>query len=79
MTGTPPRPDDTAQHGAAARLSAQRPGWVVIWVPRKQQFQARHSAAGWTDSPVTGATLQELAAGMARVRPRAQPAAGETR
>jgi hypothetical protein len=79
MTGTPPPDTDAAQHQAAARLSAQRPGWVVIWVPRKQQFQARLADGGWADRPVTGSTPQELTAGMARVRPGTARGAGGNR
>ena len=66
--GTAP---DTAQHEEAARIRADWPGWVVIWVPAKAQFQARPAfSPRWRDIVAAGTTRQELTAAMARLRPR---------
>lgn len=75
MTGRPPLESgkDAAQHEAAARVRAQRPGWVVIWVPRKAEFQARPGfRSRWADTVATGSTPEELAAAMDKIRPAAR-------
>jgi hypothetical protein len=79
MTGQPMPGNDTdaAQHAAAARVRDERSGWVVIWVARKSQFQARPDFPAPADTVVTGSTPEELTAGIDRFKVKSRPAAGQ--
>jgi hypothetical protein len=66
-------PDDPAKRAAAARVRDQWPGWVVIWVPRKSEFQARPNFPAPANTVVAGRTPEELTAGMSKVRPNPRP------
>jgi hypothetical protein len=65
---------DAAKRTAAARIRDAWPGWVVIWLPRKSEFQARPDFPAPRNTVVTGRTPEELTAGMARIRPNRTPA-----
>lgn len=76
MTGQslPGNDTDAARHAAAARVRDARPGWVVIWVARKSQFQGRPDFTARADTVVTGSTPEELTAGIDRFKPKSRPA-----
>jgi hypothetical protein len=66
--------DDAAKRSAAARVRDEWRGWVVIWLPRKSEFQARPDFPAPPNTVVTGKTPEELTAGMGRIRPNHRPA-----
>jgi hypothetical protein len=77
MTGQPTPGNDEARHAAAAQVRDARPGWVVIWVARKSQFQARPDFTAPAGTVVTGSTPEELTAGIDRFKAKSRPATGK--
>lgn len=65
--------DDTARWEAAAQIRGERPGWVVIWVARKGEFQARPLFRARPGTVATAATPKGLTAQMDSIEQAAQP------
>jgi hypothetical protein len=57
---------------AAAQIRREHPGWVVIWVARKGEYQARPLFRARRGTVAAAATRQELTAQMEAIR-RAAP------
>jgi hypothetical protein len=64
--------DDAACWEAAARVRRQRPGWVVIWVARKGQYQARPLFRAAPGTVATAVTPEGLTAQMETIQQAAR-------
>jgi hypothetical protein len=75
-----PAPDDAAApEQCAAQLRRDHPRWIVAWIARKGQFEARPLFRAPRDAVVTGATPEELTAGMNKVEQAAPARQKDTR
>jgi hypothetical protein len=72
--------DDPARWAAAAQIRRKHAGWVVIWVARKGQYQARPLFRAPPGTVAIGATPEELTARMHAIRQAAlrRPRAART-
>jgi hypothetical protein len=69
--------EDAARWRDAARLRAEHPGWVIVWLARTGQFRAYKRLPGARrDTSLTGATADALAT---RITAAEQAAAGPAR
>jgi hypothetical protein len=62
--------DDAARWEAAAQVRQDHPRWVVIWVARKNQYQARPTFPAPAGTVVIGVTPEALVAEIVRFEKR---------
>jgi hypothetical protein len=61
--GSPERPGDDACWREAARLRAERPGWIIIWLAPENCFRAcRRLPGARRDTALSAATAGEMGA-----------------
>jgi hypothetical protein len=65
--------EETACWETAGQIRRERPGWVVIWVARKGQYQARPLFRAPRDTVAAAATPEGLTAQMDAVQQAARP------
>jgi hypothetical protein len=89
MNGETRATHEDKQWRTVARIRAKSSDWVVIWIARKDEFQARPLFRAPKDTVAVGASPEELAQRMLAIEQRcgkqprereapAEPAAGKT-
>ncbi len=68
MTSGGPASDEAARWGAAARVRADHPGWVVIWSRLSREFQARPLFRAPKGTVAVGPTPETLIAQMTAIQ-----------
>jgi hypothetical protein len=75
--GSPERPGDDARWREAARLRAERRGWIVVWLAPENCFRAyRRLPGARRDTALSAATADEMDALIGQAE---QAAAGPAR